>query len=553
MLHQALLALRAVIAFTSYGYIHPDEYFQNGEPLLADTLSLPIVKPWEFDTSFPCRSMASVKLFGLPLMTLSAVTKVITGNNASGYALFITQRLTFFLISIVVDLSLPYLVGSSRQKENKRYAILAYASLGTTLTFSIRPFSNSIEAAILCLCLVLIKRLHRMELNDAQWKFDSLALGVLWVCGIFSRFTFAIFAFPQGLMYLWLVWQRGKQASGLSRIVAAVKDSSWTILGACITAMIHIGYDTWYYASSRIVVTPLNALQYNRQTDNLALHGLHPKWLHSVVNAPMILGVVQWTLVAWIIASFMLRRRRRTTIRNDPTSLICMSTILLAMTALSSAPHQEARFLLPLVIPSIVLVANNIERLQRSLSKGVLRLLISLHVLQSVSMVIFFGYSHQAGIVPALMQLNQDLRISKSYDSIHTWRTFMPPAHLLLPSSIPLSHNDTLVDHGSSPIGYLINNLSKSCHDHLCVLITPTWALDTFPQEDKRISLDPVATYSYFPHLDMDHLDEIHDSFRKRYQQQGKGTWNAIRQSLSLQVVAFNVTSQGQTECLIAQ
>lgn len=40
------------------------------------------------------------------------------------------------------------------------------------------------------------------------------------------------------------------------------------------------------------VVTPVNFLRYNLVEENLREHGLHPRWLHFVVNVPLLFGVM---------------------------------------------------------------------------------------------------------------------------------------------------------------------------------------------------------------------------------------------------------------------
>ena len=40
----------------------------------------------------------------------------------------------------------------------------------------------------------------------------------------------------------------------------------------------------------QFVLTPYNNLLYNLSTTNLATHGLHPRWLHIVVNLPLVVG-----------------------------------------------------------------------------------------------------------------------------------------------------------------------------------------------------------------------------------------------------------------------
>ncbi len=59
--------------------------------------------------------------------------------------------------------------------------------------------------------------------------------------------------------------------------------------------------DTMYFREDdRLVLTPYNFLLYNLSSENLAQHGLHPRWLHLVVNLPMIIspGLVYYGILA---------------------------------------------------------------------------------------------------------------------------------------------------------------------------------------------------------------------------------------------------------------
>lgn len=38
------------------------------------------------------------------------------------------------------------------------------------------------------------------------------------------------------------------------------------------------------------LITPINLLRYNLSSDNLLEHGLHPRYLHLLVNLPMLFG-----------------------------------------------------------------------------------------------------------------------------------------------------------------------------------------------------------------------------------------------------------------------
>lgn len=64
--------------------------------------------------------------------------------------------------------------------------------------------------------------------------------------------------------------------------------------------------DTLYFrgALDDLVVTPLNFLMYNFSSQNLAEHGLHPRWLHVFVNFPMLFGPwITWLTVRTIVDS----------------------------------------------------------------------------------------------------------------------------------------------------------------------------------------------------------------------------------------------------------
>jgi phosphatidylinositol glycan class Z len=125
--------------------------------------------------------------------------------------------------------------------------------------------------------------------------------------GIFCRFTFAIFALPLGIQYISLCYARS------SDLKARWKTTAYSVSGAAIcalvTAILHITFDTWYYSSQSIkslwppIVVPINAALYNLRSDNLAVHGLHPRWLHFFVNAPMIVGIGPW----WCCISMLFR------------------------------------------------------------------------------------------------------------------------------------------------------------------------------------------------------------------------------------------------------
>lgn len=79
---------------------------------------------------------------------------------------------------------------------------------------------------------------------------------------------------------------------GSVSFASLLRVSAPAILAAFTAYLIHVGADSVYFLGStaKLVLTPYNFLSYNLRTENLAKHGIHPRWLHVVVNLPMILG-----------------------------------------------------------------------------------------------------------------------------------------------------------------------------------------------------------------------------------------------------------------------
>lgn len=59
-----------------------------------------------------------------------------------------------------------------------------------------------------------------------------------------------------------------------------------------------------------IVITPLNNLLYNMNTENLSLHGIHPRYTHFAINMPLLYGPL-------FIFGFMYIPNAIAKIRND--------------------------------------------------------------------------------------------------------------------------------------------------------------------------------------------------------------------------------------------
>jgi len=113
------------------------------------------------------------------------------------------------------------------------------------------------------------------------------------------------------------------------------------LLGASVS----VAVDTYYFSPSpslsNVVITPWSNFQYNVNALNLAEHGLHPFWTHIVVNLPCLLGPALF--IPSISSQSLLTSLKQ--LFQDISFLCSVSGLIL----LSLRPHQEFRFLLPII------------------------------------------------------------------------------------------------------------------------------------------------------------------------------------------------------------
>lgn len=144
-------------------------------------------------------------------------------------------------------------------------------------------------------------------------------------------------------------------------------------------------------------ITPLNLLRYNLKASNLQDHGLHPRYLHLLGNWPMLFGPATPAIIDAARTYFLRDEKGRTwrervqaylpagirdrvalqrssmprkslysskVQRMLPSKQLLMSsravylaTLAVPTVALSVQPHQEPRFLVPLLVPCVLVAA----------------------------------------------------------------------------------------------------------------------------------------------------------------------------------------------------
>lgn len=140
--------------------------------------------------------------------------------------------------------------------------------------------------------------------------------------------------------------------------------------------------------------------------------------------------------------------------------LMTVSTIL-PLTLLSFVPHQEPRFIIPLLLPLVYLYAPKILQEKESgvikaestsfksvKVKKTTKFLYSTWLTINLILTVFYGYLHQGGVVSAMSQLSD---VAKKYDrsvDIHLFSThnYMLPQFLLLQRKTTLKIEDFVSD-----------------------------------------------------------------------------------------------------------
>ncbi|EIW53232.1 glycosylphosphatidylinositol-alpha 1,2 mannosyltransferase [Trametes versicolor FP-101664 SS1] len=272
---------------------------------------------------------------------------------------------------------------------------------------------------------------------------------------------------------------------------------------------------------STVEITPLNFLRYNLLPSNLAEHGLHPRWLHLVVNLPMIATPGLLFYVLW--AEFDLFTSRTGEVpkgKPGPQSIPCfLSRCSLphsayywvrwsATSLLSIQPHQEPRFLTPLLVPMIAIAVNNARITQARKS-----FLIS-WITANAALAVLFGVLHQGGVVPSLFRIHDivynDARGIHTHDfQIVYWKTYMPPRHLLAIRQEDVDSRKISVQDlsGASPDMALDALLIFTAFPKLpsTLLVAPFHAVQELGEQVAECLMERDRV---FPHLDLDHIGE---------------------------------------------
>lgn len=497
------LILRVVIASVLPGYLHPDEFFQGGQELFFGNPS--IVLPWEFTSAIRSIVPPTIMTY-LPLRLYRMLTMGDQEYSLTGWEVLVIPRLMCGVLSILaVDASVYYLTTTNstniahvtRTNAKPTSAQWIIQTSWPVWVILSRPFSNGLETMCLALLLLLVWRQRRASPDalSSRRVLDALALGTICSIGFFARFTFIFFSIPAMLFYLWQ-----KRSAVLDVFICA--------LGFVVTSRLIVAADASYYGY--LVVTPWNALRYNSQVSNLQQHGLHPHWTHAVVNMMLLFGPMTIIFYYETFTGMSWSRRIKPVaatddnISDEDMHHVYIWTVISGLTFLSMAPHQEPRFLAPLVVPLAILMGKY-SKLWTNLKVQFIWIAFN------TILLLVFGVLHQGGVVPSLLSsvdfINQQQGVP-SYLLFH--KTYMPPSFLtrqqrrLCDEQVCLAKNDAfptleVIDlQGDYELKDMLNlYCDNSTTIQYLQLVAPPHTIDA----NLLRSYEIEAKWTYWPHL----------------------------------------------------
>ncbi|XP_067627752.1 GPI mannosyltransferase 4 [Eurosta solidaginis] len=475
--------LRIVLVFIPQkGYIHPDEFFQSVEVMTGDHFQLEHVRTWEFNNTMPVRSITlQFFLLRVPWCFLEFfamyVRFYLNIELLQSYTYLVFPRLIMCLLSFVNDWSMYRICRLYGLQYEMR--LLTLSSSWIMLIFSTRTFSNTIELALCSLLLGFVAEcmiktntiLYKKEILEERyekaksiservkmWRLcralpahnytHTLVLASICVVGIFNRPTFLVYGAP--IVFYWLLRGMGTRSITFG-------DFNLRMLLFCLSAIpaliFFILCDSFYYkyltigelqmlqvGINNFLSTPWNFIKYNLNAKNTADHGIHPKYIHILVNIPLlynVLGIIALVSFGQLMFRFF-RAEYQGLPRAQSIISLMSSAIFVPLFFLSLINHQEARFLLPLLFPIVLMHAPKLYHgicatypfkeehpLLRQIYKTMLstqasaKPLLKTWYMCNIGLAIFFGFIHQGGVFPLAQHFEMIMQTKSPAQHIH--------------------------------------------------------------------------------------------------------------------------------------
>lgn len=495
------IGLRFVLALCN-SYIHPDEHFQSLEVLASRVFGFSTSEPWEFTSTAPARSYAPLLLTYYPTMKVAQFLDLLPIQT------WYLVRLLLMLVSwMVIDWCIYKMLPTKQERIKTIFFVLTSY---VTLVYQSHTFSNSVETVLVVLTVYMLNelrfllRVDKKQYSSMDIAYLGLGIGVCFAFGVFNRVTFPVFFVFPAYFYMICAW-KWKFLPIVSALAFAVTAAVFVVVDTVIftpQSLASLFESPFNFA--QYVVAPLNNLIYNSDASNLAKHGLHPYYTHVLVNVPQLLGpgllflVYGFKNIYWLTTPFLA----------GVSGLFFLSIV----------PHQELRFLIP-VVPLFCCCFDVTSFLGGSeKAPKLFPWVMNSWLLFNAALALLMGVVHQGGVVPALDHFH-DIKVCESIDpvAIIWWRTYSPPTWMLGDKSNTtqfITVNDEISEFVLDPskqhvvfdtMGSERSNLEKvfeAVHGEDTYLVAP---IASFNQHFNASLFN--LTWSYGYHLDMDHLD----------------------------------------------
>lgn len=444
--------------------------------VLGDILDVSHFRSWEWNPEGPTRTIIFPFISsGLPFLFLKA-TSSFFGFHITPHLLLLLPRLWMTMQSLVIDFLIYRLTYRLfQQKEIANVASIIFASSYACWVYCTRTFSNCSETILLGLLLDLAtkgqdiqymqsknlsskdsskqlakrKQFDLNELEKTKIK-NAVFISAIVTLGFFIRISFLGFAVIPVLYWLLeglscLSMLRAVQRFS-RRIFLLIPGAVFVFICLVLVDCAYFNYDKllhfavilqeksfskFFEWAKSLPITPLNSLMYNLDVNNLEKHGLHPWFLHLLVNLPLMFSPLVYVLIP---ALSMPKRYLNYPHCKSNTNilLVCVQTVLFSLAILSFIAHQEPRFLLPLVIPLSVLLSRCFYPFSSH------KFYVILWIMFNMSCYVFYALFHQAGLVPTMDFINSLAKVHSDKNSyskttnieVFFYRTYMPPVHL---------------------------------------------------------------------------------------------------------------------------
>lgn len=474
-----------VIIILQVSYLHPDEHFQSLEILTSMYYDIKGNIAWEFKPQNCARSYVPLILFYGPSLYF---LKDILGVENPLIILRSIRLLHYLSFLLLTYFSYKTLLPKSSFNRSKALFFVSTSYVGWS--FQSHTFSNSLETLILLYVLATFQ--IQLQTNNSSKYMISIIQGIMIALGIFNRMTFPAFIFLPSLKVFWQYY------------LIHYKSFLTLITTILLASSIFVIIDTHLFRSSIYVIAPLNNLLYNMSTTNLETHGLHNRYTHILINLPQLVGPAILYLIPTSKASLV-------SSLNSLPSLSIYSALIL----LSIFPHQELRFLIPLMPCVCILMVNCKSRL-------ILKVWVSFNVIMGVILGIF----HQSGIIEAINTLQL---FKQDNVNIHIWwKTYTPPTWMYMNKNLEISttnfinnveridninfskHNNYVIDLKGCDMELLnetIWNFLEKTDSVTLSLFYPQSVQTKVSQVLNNTNLNQKEIFHTIKHLDLDHFD----------------------------------------------